>query len=154
MRQHIHQVVELRTSIFFSSNNTFSILTYPLKNVHGIRHVTWLVSLKFPPWICGWPTNHRTRFRIRISDGLGSRNFMEEILSWQVTWEEWYLKRILGTFYKILVCRPGWCAASNISPWSFLLLGGFFLINPHLLVIIFIFCGKLFFTQNFRIGNF
>ena len=32
------------------------------------RMVTWYVSLKILPWICSWPTNHRTGFRIRCSD--------------------------------------------------------------------------------------
>ena len=92
-----------KTFDYFSSNNTFSILIYPLKNVHGIRLVTWPVNLKIPSWTCGWPTNDRTGFRIRISDRLSSRNFMEEILSWQVTWQDWYLTRILGRFFKIIV---------------------------------------------------
>ena len=32
------------------------------------RMVTWYVSLKILPWICSWPTNHRTGSRIRCSD--------------------------------------------------------------------------------------
>ena len=43
-------------------------ITFDFVKKSFTRMVTWYISLKFLPWICGWPTNHRTGFRIRCSD--------------------------------------------------------------------------------------
>ena len=46
-----------------------------------IRFVTWPISLKFPPWNCGWPTNYRSGFRIRLSDWLVGNWYLIGILA-------------------------------------------------------------------------
>ena len=91
-------------------------------------------SIKFPPWICGLMTNHKIGFRIRISDWSVSRKFKEEIPSWWVTWQAWYLARILagspwmqqpvrvGTeSTACMICCCHKCSSNNcllwFSPW-------------------------------------
>ena len=44
---------------------------------------------------------HRTRFRIQLTDYSASIKFVEETLSWQVIWQNWYFARILDN------CLPG-----------------------------------------------
>ena len=39
-----------------------------IESLQGIRLVTWPFNLKFPPWICDWPTNQKARFWIRSCD--------------------------------------------------------------------------------------
>ena len=50
----------------------------------------WPITFKFPPWFCGWPTNHITGFKNWLSDWLPSCKFMEEVFNRQVTWHAWY----------------------------------------------------------------
>ena len=59
------------------------------------RHVTWPISLKFPPLYCCSPTNNRTGFKIWLFVWSDSGRAMEEILSWLVMWQVWYLASIL-----------------------------------------------------------
>ena len=59
------------------------------------RLVTWPISFKFPPLICCSPTNNRTGFKIWLFDWSDSGRIMEEIFSWLVTWQAWYLASIL-----------------------------------------------------------
>ena len=59
------------------------------------RLVTWPISFKFPPLICCSPTNNRTGFKIWLFDWSDSGRIMEEIFSWLVTWQSWYLASIL-----------------------------------------------------------
>ena len=59
------------------------------------RLVTSPISFKFPPLICCSPTNNRTGFKIWLFDWSDSGRIMEEIFSWLVTWQAWYLASIL-----------------------------------------------------------
>ena len=61
-----------------------------LEYLQGIRLVMWPIILKFPPWFCGWPTNHINGFKNWLSDWLPSFKFLEEIFNRQVTWHAWY----------------------------------------------------------------
>ena len=57
-----------------------------LESLQSITLVPWSISLKFPPQICGWSTNHRIRFRFRIQLSNWSANCksLEETLRWLV----------------------------------------------------------------------
>ena len=89
-------------------------------------------SIKFPPWICGSMTNHKIGYR--ISDWSVSHKFKEETSSWWVTWQVWYLTRILagspwmqqpvrvGTeSTACMICCCHKCSSNNcllwFSPW-------------------------------------
>ena len=55
-----------------------------LESLQSITLVPWSISLKFPPQICGWSTNHRIRFRIQLSNWSANCKSLEETLRWLV----------------------------------------------------------------------
>ena len=79
------------SKIIFSTHALLWYGLHHLESLYGIRFVTWPICIKNPPWICGWLTNFQNRIQNPSFGLLG----MEEPFSSLVTWQAWYLARIL-----------------------------------------------------------
>lgn len=68
-------------------------------------------KLRFSPWICSFPANHKTGLRIWLPDWLANYKFMEKKIKliWHVTWilviDIWISKHKYPTVFVLLI--PG-----------------------------------------------
>ena len=127
-------IIFLKLDIFYENRkkwvkiifSTHALLWYGLRHLeslYGIRFVTWPICIKNPPWICGWLTNFQNRIQ-NPSFGLLD---MEEPFSWLVTWQAWYLARILTAQCSAFIRDHSTITSSKrwmggVRKWQFLMI--------------------------------